>query len=291
MKKQFLYFMSNTLGRCMSTKLYLKTVYRIKVGKKLNLKSPTTYTEKLQWLKINYKNPIMVDMVDKYEAKNIASKLFGDEYIIKNYGVFESFDEIDFDKLPNSFVIKCTHDSGGVVVCKNKSKLDIKKARKKINKALKLNYYYVTREWPYKNIKPRIIVEEFLENENNDLNDYKVMCFNGKPYMIQYHSGRFLGEHLQDFYDLNWNKIKDLSQKGANPSNFVVEKPNLLEKMLSFSELAAATFPNLRVDWYIVNNKLYFGEFTFCDGSGFEGFTPDKINYELGHLIELKKYI
>ena len=177
MNKNFFFFVPD--------KIYLKWKYRLIIAKKLDLKNPKLLSEKLQWLKLYDRNPIYTKMVDKYEAREYIKDKAGEKYLIPLIGIYDKFDEIDFDKLPNQFVMKCTHDSGGLVICKDKKQLDLKKARKKINKYLKRKYFYVHREWPYKNVKPRIIIEKYMENKNKeDLKEYNFFCFNGVPEMI-----------------------------------------------------------------------------------------------------------
>src|SRR5699024_8410056 len=163
-------------------KIYLKICFRAKMRRKIDFSNVRTYNEKLQWLKINDRNPIYTKMVDKYEVREYIANHIGEEYLIPLIGVYDSFEEINFNELPNQFVLKCTHDSGGLVICKDKSKLDIEAARKKINDSLKRNYYYLFREWPYKNVKPRVICEKYMVDEfEKELKDYKFFCFNGKP--------------------------------------------------------------------------------------------------------------
>ena len=211
---------------------YLKLMYWANTGKKLNLDNPRTFNEKLQWLKLHDYKPEYSAMVDKYEAKRWVASRIGEEYVIPTLGVWDSFDEIEFDKLPNQFVLKCTHDSGGLVICKDKSRLDIKKAKKKIESSLKRNYFVVGREYPYKNVKPRIIAEKYLsEVDSSDTDDYKVMCFENGPEMIQVHKNRFTN-HTEDFYDLNWKKM-DITQDIMPNSDIIVEKPETFDDMVN----------------------------------------------------------
>lgn len=264
---------------------YLKWMYRLHTGKKLDLENPKTFNEKLQWLKLHDYKPEYTRMVDKHEAKNYVSEKIGEEFIIPTLGVWDCFDEIDFDRLPNQFVLKCTHDSGGLVIVKDKSKLNKAVAKRKIESSLKRNYYYAGRERPYKHVVPRILAETYMEDaQRQELSDYKVMCFGSEPKLIQIHRGRF-GVHTQDFYDSEWNKL-DIIQ-GLPMSNEVLERPVFLEKMLELSRILADGVPQMRVDWYFVNGRLYFGELTMFDGSGFCEFVPDYWNIELGNWIRL----
>lgn len=215
---------------------YLKRMFEIAMGYKLNLNNPQTYNEKLQWLKLYDHNPIYTVMVDKYAVKDYVANIIGYKYIIPTLGVWDKFEDIDFDVLPNQFVLKCTHDSGGLVICKDKSKFNINLARKKINSSLKQNFYYYGREWPYKNVKPRIIAEKYMEQsienrvnkENSTLNDYKIYTFNGKAKMCMINQDR--GHHTRaDYFDENFNKF-DFTW-GYDHADVSPKKPKNYEKM------------------------------------------------------------
>lgn len=278
-------FLSNRGINLFNDKTYLKIRYFATFKKILNLQTPQTFNEKLQWLKLNDRKDIYTKMVDKYEAKSYVSKIIGNKYIIPTLGIYNNFDEIDFNKLPNQFVIKCTHDSGGLVIVTDKSKLDIKKAKKKINKSLKRNYYYLGREWPYKNVKPRIIVEKYMkDNKDTSMRDYKFFCFNGNPYCILLCNDRNT-ELKETFFDLNW---KILPFKRPNHSiDTNIEKPHNLDKMIEFSKKLSLNIPFLRVDFYEINGNLYFGELTFYPACGFSKFEPEEWDLKLGNLIDL----
>lgn len=278
-------FLSNRGINLLNDKTYLKIRYYATFKKFLNLKNPQTFNEKLQWLKLNDRKDIYTKMVDKYEAKSYVSKIIGNKYIIPTLGIYNNFDEIDFNKLPNQFVIKCTHDSGGLVIVTDKSKLDIEKAKKKLNKSLKRNYYYPGREWPYKNVKPRIIIEKYMkDNKNNSMRDYKFFCFNGNPYCILLCNDRNT-ELKETFFDLNW---KILPFKRPNHSiDTNIEKPHNLDKMIEFSKKLSLNIPFLRVDFYEINGNLYFGELTFYPAGGFSKFEPEEWDLKLGNLIDL----
>lgn len=271
----------------MSDKLYIKIMYYCIMNRKIDLNNPKTFNEKLQWLKLYNRNPLYTTMVDKYEVKKYVADIIGEEYIIPTIGIYNNFDEIDFNKLPNKFVIKCTHDSGGVVVCKDKTKLNIKEARKKINKCLKRNFFYVGREWPYKNVKPRIIIEEFIDDsKNEDLNDYKFMCFDGKVKCSFVCTERRSKEGLKvTFFDLNWNKMP--FERHYPYSSKEIQKPVNYEKMIQLSEKLSKGLSFIRVDFYEANNKIYFGELTFFPGNGTEEFTPEEWDYKIGEWIKL----
>ena len=269
-------------------RIFLKLRYRMRTGKQLNLKAPKTFNEKVQWLKLYDRKDIYTTMVDKFEAKRYVANIIGEKFIVPTLGIFDNFDDIDFDKLPKQFVIKCTHDSGGLVIVKNKEGLDIQSARKKINKCLKTNYYYYGREWPYKNVKPRIIIEKYMEDKNTkSMRDCKFFCFNGKPEIM------YLSEGLEDhktagmsFYDMNF-KITDCKRSDYRTLSYIPEKPKNFEKMKKFSSVLSKGIPHLRVDWYEINGKLYFGELTFTTCGGMVPFTDEKWNKKLGDLIDL----
>lgn len=285
-KKRFLYLSHLGLLNHMSDERYLREMYYHIFGKELDLENPETFNEKLQWLKLHDRRDIYATMVDKYEVKKYVAGIIGEEYIIPTLGLFGKFDEIDFDKMPRQFVIKCTHDSGGLVVVKDKMKMDLRKSRKKISKSLKRNYYYSGREWPYKNVKPQIIVEKYMEDRSaGELVDYKVMCFGGKARMLFTCTERF-GDGLKvTFFDLGWNKLP--FKRHYPSSGLDIPRPKNLEKMVALSEELARDIPFVRIDWYEINNRLYFGEYTFYPGSGFEEFTPEKWDKKIGDLIVL----
>ena len=207
--KAFLFLDRKNIIR-INDELYLKMMYWIRLNKKLNLDNPKGFNEKLQWLKLYDRQEKYTKMVDKYEAKKYVSNIIGEEYIIPTIGIYENFDEINFDELPNKFVMKCTHDSGGIVICRDKKNFDINIAKKKINKCLKTNYYYPGREWPYKNVKPRIIIEKYMEEKNfTQLNDYKFMCFDGKVkccFVCSERDNKNEGLAVT-FFDENWEKM------------------------------------------------------------------------------------
>lgn len=267
---------------------YLKKLYKFRMGKELDLNNPETFNEKLQWLKIHNRNPLYTTMVDKYAVKKYVADKIGEKYIIPTLGVWDNVEDITFNKLPKQFVLKCTHDSGGIVICKDKSVLDFNEAKKKLKKSLETNFFLKWREWPYKNVKRRIIAEEFLEDANaNELVDYKVLCFNGEPKIVEVHKGRFNGKHTTDNYDIFWNKT-DIEQYDLPKSDEIMPKPAFLEEMLRLSKLLSKDLVHVRVDWYFANNRLYFGELTFFDGSGFNLFCGDADEL-LGSWIKLPK--
>ena len=276
---------SQGLYKSMDDKMFLQRYYKARTGRGLELDNPKTFNEKLQWLKLHDRNPYYSELVDKARVKTIVASIIGEQHIIPTYGVWERFDDINFDSLPDQFVLKCTHDSHSVFICKDKKTFDMKTARNKINRALNKNYYLQSREWPYKNVKPRVLAEKYMVDESGvELKDYKVLCFNGEPKLIELHQGRFADKHYQDFYDLNWKKTTICNiHEELHPEVF--PKPVCLEEMLEFSQMLSKDIPHVRVDWYIINEKLYFGELTFYDASGFDLFKDDKDDLMLGSWI------
>ena len=212
-------------------------------------------------------------MVDKYAVRKYIADTIGEEYLIPLLGGWDNPDNIDFDALPNQFVLKCNHNSGlGMCICKDKSKLDIEEVKAGLRKGLEQDYYLTSREWPYKNVKRRIIAEKYMSDEGKEeLSDYKVLCFHGEPKIVEVHKGRFNGKHTQDCYDEFWNKT-DIEQYDLPKSDDIMPKPAFLEEMLHLSKLLSKDLIHVRVDWYFTNNKLYFGELTFFDGSGYNLF-------------------
>ena len=281
-----IYLLNKNILWWLDDKTYLKLKYRLLMKSKLNLDHPETFNEKLQWLKLNDRNPEYTRMVDKYESKQYVKEKLGEEYVIPLLGVYEKFDDIDFDKLPNQFIIKSTHDCGGIVICKNKNELNIENARKKLSKSLRKNYYYGEREWPYKNVKPRIIVEQLLENKNeSELVEYNLFCFDGEPKIVMTCHGDKRIKRYNDFYDIDFNKL-DMKCRYDN-SDIIDNKPERYEEMLNIARKLSQNIPELRVDLYLCNDKIYVGELTFFHWGGFGTFEPQKWDYELGKLINL----
>ena len=264
-------------------------MYRHRMKKKLNLKKPQTFNEKLQWLKLYNRNPEYTKMVDKYEAKKYVADIIGEEYIIPTLGVWNNVEDIEFESLPNQFVLKCTHDSGGVIICKDKKNFNIENAKKKLKDSLKQNFYYKGREWPYKNVKPRIIAEKFMYDENTeDLNDYKFMCFNGQVKCSFTCTERRSSSGLKvTFFDKEWHKMP--FERHYPSSNKEIKKPINYDLMLRISEKLSQDMDFVRVDLYEINGKVYFGELTFFPGCGMEEFIPDKWDNILGSWLALPK--
>lgn len=264
---------------------YLDCLYRLHFNKRIDWENPKTFNEKLQWLKLYDRKPEYTNMVDKYTVKQYIADRIGEEYIIPTIGVWNSFEEIDFQLLPNKFVLKCTHDSGGIVICRDKSKFNIVGAKKKLVRCLNRNFYFCGREWPYKNVKPRIIAEKYMEDNNSsELNDYKFMCFNGRVKCIFVCSDRSTSLKVTFFND-KWEKMP--FERHYPSSNTIIQKPNKLNEMIKLSEELAKNIPFVRVDFYEIEGKPYFGELTFFPGCGFEEFTPKEWDEKLGDWIVL----
>lgn len=272
--------------RIIPDRAYIQMYYFAHFKKFCNLKNPKTYNEKLNWLKLHDKNPIYTRIVDKFEAKEYVKDIIGDQYIIPTLGVWDNFDDIDFDELPQQFVLKCTHDSEGLVIVKDKDKLDKEMAKNKIESALKQNFFYIGREWPYKNVKPRIIAEKYMEDHiDGELRDYKFFCFDGEPKAMFVASDRASDNVKFDYFDLNFNHL-DIKQKYPHAEQ-PLRKPVTFEKMIELSKALSKGFPHVRVDFYEVDGQLYFGELTFYHFSGFMPFEPNKWDKIFGDWIKL----
>lgn len=273
----------------MPDETYLKKRYQSRFHRELDLQNPQTFNEKLQWLKLYDRNPLYTTLVDKYAVRGYIADKLGEEYLIPLVGgPWKDFDEIDFDQLPNQFVLKCTHDSGGVVVCRDKSQLDIAKARKKLKNCLKRNYYYNGREWPYKNVPPQMIAEKYMEDESCvGLKDYKFMCFNGVPKAILIVSDRAVSgrETRYDFFDMEFEHLP--FSNGHPNAEVPPECPLNFEEMKELAAKLSEGIPQVRVDLYDVGGRIYFGELTFFRGSGFMPFDPPEWDNILGEWITL----
>lgn len=269
-------------------KLYLKWMFKLKMGYKLDLDNPQTYSEKLQWLKLHNRKLEYTQMVDKVAAKEYVANIIGNEYIIPTIGVWTSVDDIDFDKLPNQFVLKCTHDSGGIVICPDKSKLNINVAKRKLKRGLKKNYYSQNREWPYKNVVPRIIGEQYMVDESGyELKDYKWFCFDGVPKALFIATDRGVeGEETKfDFFDADFNHLPITN--GHPNANREILKPKGFDEMKRLAAKLSAGHPHIRVDFYDINGEIYFGELTFYHWSGTTPFEPIEWDYKFGEWINL----
>lgn len=272
----------------LSDEKFLKLQYENKMGEKLDFKNPKDFNQCLQWLKLNNRKPEYTKMVDKADAKEYVGEIIGKEYIIPTLGVYDKFEDIDFGKLPDKFVIKPTHTSGDVYICKDKSKIDLAKLEVMINKWLKKNYYLIHREWPYKNIKPRIVIEEYMEDETGGLTDYKVYAFNGKCEYVMACFDRNVGETKFIYFDKSWNIKKEFSNDGIKYGDSInLKKPENLDKMFEFSEILSKNIPFVRVDFYEANGKLYFGELTFFPSAGFDDSRPKACKEYLDNALKI----
>ena len=259
----------------------------------MNLKHPVYLGEKIQWLKMNGNMEELSIYVDKYEVRSFVKNTIGKEYLINIFGVYDNVEDIDFDKLPNRFVLKCTNGSQAVVICKDKSELNIEKAKKEMKKWLKVDFYKIKKEYQYKNIKNRIIIEEYLEDESGDLRDYKFYCIDGEPYCYSVFSERFTDKTV-DMYDKKGNWLPDVFNGGPNSKIKGKKPPHKLEnldQMLDICRRLSKTFTFVRVDFYIVEGKVYFGELTFTDGAGGEPIKPLNFDLKLAENIKLKSVL
>lgn len=267
---------------------FIKLLFKAEMGYDPDLENPKTFNEKLQWIKLYDHNPLYTKMVDKIAVKDYVREKIGDEHIIKTLGIWDSYDDIDFETLPEQFVLKCNHDSGGLVIVKDKEKLDRRKAGKIISSSLKVNYYKKYREWPYKNVQPRIIAETYVVDEaTNSLNDYKFFCFNGKVKCFKIDFNRFV-KHQANYYDENCNLLPFGEKDFPRDSSADIKMPPVIDEMKKMAEIIAAGHPFLRVDLYYANNHIYFGEITFFPASGFGKIEPVEWDSILGEWINLE---
>lgn len=272
---------------------YLEKKFYAMLGYSLDLTNPQTFNEKLQWLKLYDRKPDYTMMVDKYKVREYIKEKLGEEYLIPLLGVWDNAEDINFDKLPNRFVLKCNHNSGlGMYICKDKSKLtekQIKVIRKNLTKGLQQDYYLTGREWPYKDVPRKIIAEKYMEDKTGQLRDYKFYCFNGEPKIIMINSDREIEKTKADYFDMDFNWI-DLKW-GYEHALVKPSKPINFEKMKEIAGVLSKNIPELRVDFYEVNNKIYFGELTFFDGSGFDKIEPKEWDKKIGDWIDYTNLI
>lgn len=264
--------------------IYLKLYFKIRTGKTLNLREPKTFSEKIQWLKLYWRNEICTICADKYKVREYVSDKIGDEILTRLYGVYDSVEEIDISSLPDQFVLKVNHGSGQNLICENKNNVYWGRELKKLSTYLETNHYYPGREWAYKNIEPKIICEEYLSENGHLPKDYKFYCFKGTPRFIHVDFDRF-GDHTRNFYDTSWNQLDfELWKKKSNQK---LKAPKNLDLMLKYASVLSKDIPFVRVDLYEVKNKVYFGEMTFYPGSGISRFNPEKYDLIFGEYIEL----
>lgn len=270
----------------LSDDAYLKLKFKHSVGYPLNLENPRSYNEKLQWLKLNDIHPEYIQMVDKASAKDYVASIIGEKYIIPTLGVWNSVEEIEWNKLPNQFVVKSTGDSGGVVVCKDKNKFNQKEAIKKLKSLGERDYYKYSLEYPYKNVPHRYIAEAYMEDESGfELKDYKIFCFNGTPRFLFVATGRQQNDTRFDFYDTEFNHLPVLN--GHSNADVWPTKPENFEEMLDVASKLSQGIPHVRVDLYNINGKVYFGELTFFHWSGMVPFEPVEWDYKFGEWLKL----
>lgn len=271
----------------MPDKIFLSCMYRVRCGYWPQWSNPQTFNEKLQWLKLYNRRPEYTIMVDKCAVKDYVASLIGQKYIIPTIGIWNSPEEIDWDLLPDRFVLKTTHGGGsvGVIVCKDKKNLDIASTKIKLYNSLNQDIYKILREWPYKDVKKRIMAEEYIEGESGELEDYKVFNFNGEPRMIQVDYNRFSG-HLRNLYTPKWERMQETLGYPSDPQK-EFPKPVVLDELLNLSRKLSAGIPHVRSDFYIVGDKIYFGELTFFHGSGFERTIPEEFGKHMGDWLTL----
>jgi hypothetical protein len=288
---QFVDSCVKNLGFLFPDKLYLSLRFRCQMGKWIDWKNPKIFNEKLQWLKVYNRRPEYTAMVDKAEAKHYAASIIGEEHIIPTLGVWDRFDEIDFSRLPDKFVLKTTNGGGGggVVICRDKSTFDKGDAKKKLEQSLHSSIYRTFREWPYKNVKPRIIAEQYMTDslQSDELVDYKFYCFEGEPKLIMVSNGRNSGNKHFGYYDLGWNTV-DITWGAPRPMQ-EFSRPDNLDEMLRIASELSKKLVHARVDLYNIDSQTYFGEVTFFDGSGFQKITPVDYDEYLGSLMQLPK--
>lgn len=274
----------------MSDEEYIKKMFKAKMGYKLNLTNPNSFNEKLQWLKIHDRKKLYTMLVDKVEVKKIIAEKYGSNYIIPTIGIWNNPDEINFDELPDQFVLKCNHNSGkGMCICSDKSKLDEKKVKKELWKGFKEDYFLIGREWPYKDVKHKILGEKFMvDEEYQELIDYKIYAFNGTCDYVMVCMGRFKGDVKFYYFDRDWNLIKNFSNDGLIINQSIpINRPYNLKKMFDIASELSKDIPFVRVDFYEVNKKLYFGELTFYPSSGWDNERTDQISDYLNQSLLL----
>lgn len=269
---------------------YIKLVWKARFGTRLDLKNPQTFSEKIQWLKIYDHRPEYTQMVDKYRVRAYIKEKIGEDYLIPLLGVWDTAEEIDYNDLPNRFVLKCNHDSGSVLVCKEKKLFNQEAAKKKLNERLKIGTYWPLREWAYKNVKPCIVAEQFMESERGrNLLDYKFYCFNGEPKFLYVGDANFVGNEKHDllsFFNLDWSKAP-FGRPAHGEIPYTIEKPEKLDEMIRIARVLSHEIPFVRVDLYYIKGKIYFSELTFYPGSGFGPFKPDEWEKRIGSWIKL----
>jgi len=284
-KKKLLNGVKTKKYKQMSDEAYLKMQFALSMKKDLDLENPKTFNEKLQWLKLYNRDPLYTQLVDKYRVREYVKKTIGEDYLIPLYGVYDNYQEIDFEALPNQFVLKMNHTSGGVYVIEDKDKINHEQLEQEVNEWLATNYYWQHREWPYKDVEPKIIVEKLMVDEqNDDLKDYKFLTFAGEVKLFYIASSQPQGRRI-DYYDLEFNPLA-IEQKFPK-SKKEHQKPKNFEKMIELAAKLAADIPHVRVDLYEINGKVYFGEMTFYSQAGIEPFEPESFDKKMGDWLQL----
>ena len=266
-------------------KPYLKMVYYMKTGERLNLDNPVGFNEKQNWLKLHDIHPEYTKLVDKYEVRSVIKELLGDGYMFPVLGVWDTYDDIDFASLPDQFVLKCTHDSQSVKIVEDKNKIDHKEFRKFYNGRLKINPFNMGREYPYKNVRPRIIAEKLMVAEGG-INDYKFFCFDGKPVIMFIATERASGDTKFDFFDMNFNHL-DIVNIHPQSDKGEIEKPVCFDEMKQIAAKCSQGMKFVRIDLYEIDGKVYFGEYTFFHGGAFWPMKPEHWEKDLGDLIKI----
>lgn len=282
----FLIIAKNDLLNWIPSNLYLRLYYLLRMKKHLRLRNPVTFNEKLQWLKLHNRQPEYTKMVDKLVVRDYVSSVIGDRYLVPLLGVWDSPAMIDFDSLPNKFVLKCNHDQGSTKII-DKSTLKKNEIIDFYKQRLRRNPYSSTREWPYKNVPRKIIAEEYMVDESGtELKDYKINCFNGEPKFIQVMSGRSNGQYYLNHFDMDWNPMT-IPRRNHIESPQHIEKPKHLQKMIEISKILSKDIPFVRIDLYHTEEQVYFGEITFFPKSGFVDYANVETDLALGNLIKL----
>lgn len=273
--------------RWLSDETYLRLVYHAYTGERLNLNDPQTFNEKLQWIKLHDRNPLYTTLVDKYRVKQWVASRIGAEHVAMTYAMWERAEDIDISGLPERFVLKTNHDCGGVAICRDRATFDLDAAKRALTDHLKTNYFWRTREWPYKDVKPCVFAEEYLSPVKGEADpaDYKVSCFAGEPRLIEVHRGRSTN-HTCDYYTPDWCLLPDIEWAGLSKSADGSAAPDCLGEMLGFSSALTKGFPQARADWYVVGERLVFGELTLFNDAGF-GPMDDRTATMMGSWIDL----
>lgn len=266
--------------------LHLKLMYKIKMGRRLNLNNPVAFTEKIQWLKLHDRNPIYTVLADKIEARKYIKEKIGGEYLIPLLKTYERANEINFDELPEQFVLKCNHDSKSKYICRKKDREEFDSAVAVIAKKLKANYFYYFREWAYKDVMPRIICEKYMEDsKTGELRDYRFYCFNGEVKIIGVDYD-IIKAYKRALFTPDWEFL-DVRYKHLKGKKSDIERPKQLDTMIGLAEILADGLPFVRVDFYIADGKIYSGELTLYPSAGYSKFEPGEFDYELGRYLEL----